>query len=107
MGASFQLPIFHSHNLDGELMELRQRHFTLIAAVADESARPLGQMDRPERFAILLGNESHGLSDQWVSRCDWRVTIPMNDRADSLNVAVATGIFLYHFCRPGVNQPEQ
>jgi TrmH family RNA methyltransferase len=75
---------------------------SLIAAVASAVGEPLDGVNRPDRFAILLGNESRGLSDQWIDLCDRHVTIPMNSRADSLNVAVATGILLYHFCKTGV-----
>jgi TrmH family RNA methyltransferase len=73
---------------------------TLIAAVASPTGEPLDRVDRPNRLAILLGNESSGLSPQWLDLCDRRVTIPMSSRADSLNVAVATGILLYNFSRP-------
>jgi tRNA G18 (ribose-2'-O)-methylase SpoU len=34
-----------------------------------------------------------------VAACDRRVTIPMQLGTDSLNVAVAAGIILYHFTR--------
>lgn len=101
MGATFQLPIVVSDDVATDLAMLRERwRMTLIAAVASDVGEPLEQVDRPFRLAILLGNESRGLSDQWVELCDRRVTVPMNPLADSLNVAVATGILLYHFCKP-------
>jgi tRNA G18 (ribose-2'-O)-methylase SpoU len=102
MGSPFQLPIAHSTDLASDLASLRQREkMSLIAAVADSTGEPFDRVDPPDRFAILLGNESTGLSTQWLDLCDRRVTIPMTPRADSLNVAVATGILLYHFCKPG------
>jgi tRNA G18 (ribose-2'-O)-methylase SpoU len=101
MGAALQLPIAHSTDLASDLAVLRQREkMSLIAAVADSTGEPFDGVDPPDRFAILLGNESSGLSPQWLDLCDRRVTIPMTPRADSLNVAVATGILLYHFCKP-------
>lgn len=57
---------------------------------------PLPTVSRPARLALLFGNEAHGLGNEWLELCDRRLTIPMHD-ADSLNVAVAAGIFLYHF----------
>ena len=99
MGAPFQLPLVQSDDIATDLATLRERwRMTLIAAVASAAGQPLEQVDRPSRLAILLGNESRGLSDEWMELCDRRVTIPMNPQADSLNVAVATGILLYHFC---------
>ena len=44
---------------------------------------------------ILMGNEQAGLPDDLAAICDLAVKIPMRGRADSLNLAVATGIMIY------------
>jgi TrmH family RNA methyltransferase len=44
---------------------------------------------------ILMGNEQQGLPDDMAALCDVNVKIPMRGRADSLNLAVATGIMIY------------
>jgi len=44
---------------------------------------------------LCLGGEQHGLSDELMDTCDIVVRIPMAGRADSLNLAVATGVMLY------------
>ncbi|KPF82288.1 RNA methyltransferase [Brevundimonas sp. AAP58] len=44
---------------------------------------------------ILMGNEQAGLTDPLAATCDINVKIPMRGRADSLNLAVATGIMAY------------
>ena len=44
---------------------------------------------------ILMGNEQAGLTDRLAQACDVNVKIPMRGRADSLNLAVATGIMAY------------
>jgi tRNA G18 (ribose-2'-O)-methylase SpoU len=104
MGATFQLPIVHSLDLTRDLVALRERcNMTLVAAVANAAGEPLEQVNPPSHLAILLGNESHGLSDEWIRMCDRQVTIPMHPQADSLNVAVATGILLYHFVNSQVS----
>ena len=54
------------------------------------------------RTALVFGNEAHGLGDEWSRLCHRRVTIPMQRGTDSLNVAVAAGIFLYHFAQSGL-----
>jgi TrmH family RNA methyltransferase len=48
---------------------------------------------------LLMGNEQQGLSDELASVCSKLVTIPMAGRADSLNLAVATGVMLYEMAR--------
>jgi TrmH family RNA methyltransferase len=42
-----------------------------------------------------MGNEQAGLTDTLAAACDVNVKIPMRGRADSLNLAVATGIMVY------------
>ena len=44
---------------------------------------------------ILMGNEQAGLTDALAAACDMTVKIPMRGRADSLNLAIATGIMVY------------
>jgi len=44
---------------------------------------------------ILMGNEQAGLPPDLAAICDVAVKIPMRGRADSLNLAVATGIMIY------------
>ena len=44
---------------------------------------------------ILMGNEQAGLPPELADICDTTVKIPMRGRADSLNLAVATGVMIY------------
>lgn len=51
------------------------------------------------RIALLVGTERTGLSAAGRAMCHITVRIPMLGRADSLNVATATGIMLYELLR--------
>jgi tRNA G18 (ribose-2'-O)-methylase SpoU len=100
MGTAFYLPIVRSDDLKRDLRGLRDRYgVELIATVLDEDAQSLETVVRPARIGLLLGNEAQGLAAEEVALCQRRVTIPMKLGTDSLNVAVAAGIFLYHFTR--------
>lgn len=44
---------------------------------------------------LVMGNEQAGLSPRVAEICDAAVKIPMRGRADSLNLAVATGVMIY------------
>ena len=48
---------------------------------------------------VLMGNEQQGLPDDLAAACDRLVRIPQAGRADSLNLAVATGVMLYEVRR--------
>jgi tRNA G18 (ribose-2'-O)-methylase SpoU len=98
MGTLFTLPMFQSDDLRRDLRRLQTEwHVELAATVLDDRAEPLASATRKDQFALMLGNEAQGLDQHWIDACDRRITIPMQWGTDSLNVAVATGIFLYHF----------
>jgi tRNA G18 (ribose-2'-O)-methylase SpoU len=97
MGTIFQLPIVQSADFSADLRQLKQQGVRLIASMLDPGASPLPSAERYDRSALLFGNEAQGLDADTVSLCDDRVTIPMHRGTDSLNVAVAAGIFLYHY----------
>lgn len=61
----------------------------LTATVSHRSA----EYRRPA--LVLMGNEQQGLTAELAAACDVNVKIPMRGRADSLNLAVATGIMIY------------
>jgi tRNA G18 (ribose-2'-O)-methylase SpoU len=98
MGNVFNLPIVRSTDFEQDLHNLRQRWgIERFATVLDADAQPLNTILPPARWALLFGHEAEGLKRAWVEACDRRVTIPMRHGTDSLNVAIAAGIFLYHF----------
>ncbi|MBZ9849475.1 RNA methyltransferase [Mesorhizobium sp. CA14] len=48
---------------------------------------------------LLMGNEQQGLPDNLAESCDRLLRIPQAGRADSLNLAVATGVMLFEIRR--------
>ena len=46
-------------------------------------------------YAIIFGNEGRGVSDVIINKSDEKIKIPLYGSAESLNVAIATGIILY------------
>ena len=100
MGSAFVLPIVRSDDLARDLSRLREFGVDVVATVLDPRATPLDQAHRGRRLAIVLGNEAQGLGEEWLRHADRQVTIPMKLGTDSLNVAVAAGVFLYHYTRP-------
>jgi tRNA G18 (ribose-2'-O)-methylase SpoU len=98
MGAALELPIVESGDLAVDLASLHESQFESVAAVIDPAAQPLASAARGDRLALLLGSEGHGLSAEWLRHADRYVTIPMRLGIDSLNVAVAAAVLLYHFC---------
>ncbi len=79
-----------------DLDALRDRwHLTLVGGVTDAGAVAVDSAPRPKRIAVVVGTESHGLSDEARRRLDLRVRIPMAPGIDSLNVATAAAVMLH------------
>lgn len=49
----------------------------------------------PKSMVLLMGSEREGLPSELQMICDQTVSIPMEGKCDSLNLAVATGVILY------------
>jgi tRNA G18 (ribose-2'-O)-methylase SpoU len=99
MGAALSLPWAR---LEGpaSMRALGGLGFRAVACVLDPEARELRAWKRPERLALVLGNEASGLSAPWLEACDERVTLKMMGNTDSLNLATAAAIFLYATAAP-------
>ena len=97
MGATLDVPYVSSGEWPSALDRLRDRDFEVVALTTDNAALPLDryQPQKP-RAALLAGAEGEGLSDAALAHADVHVTIPMTGRVDSLNVATAVAIALYH-----------
>ena len=69
------------------------------AAVVDRDAEPLTSADLSGGAAVLIGNEGNGLPQDVSSACARRLTVPMAPDSNSLNAAMAAGLFLWEMRR--------
>jgi tRNA G18 (ribose-2'-O)-methylase SpoU len=106
IGATFTLPIIRCVDWPGDLTRIKDRlGFALWGAVLGDDAIPLATAARPARVALLLGSEGPGLSRASRAICDRLVTIPMAPGADSLNVATAGAVALFHLQQAALAEP--
>lgn len=92
MGAIFRLPVFQIDDVKAMTDMLHQWGYQL--AVADIRAQQYYyQMQFPQKTALVVSNEANG--PQLIKEGDLMIKIPLYQQAESLNVAVATGILLY------------
>ena len=69
----------------------------ILVSTLDENCIPLSECDKPKDFVLVLGNESHGVSEPIIEMANQLVKIEMNDVIDSLNVAMAGAILMNYF----------
>ncbi len=91
MGSIFHIYIFEE--LDSEVLaDLQSKNFKVICS--DLDGKNLFEFKFPEKFVLVFSNEASGPSDSVKKIADEIVTIPKIGNAESLNVAIASGIIL-------------
>lgn len=96
MGAVFRTSLYTEPALATLLKELNQYNYQIIAADLNGTPLPeLKYLNTSGPFALILGNEAHGISPAISAISDSTFTIPGEGNADSLNVAMAGAMFLY------------
>ena len=99
MGTVFNQPIDRVSDLAKTIKELRESGRRVFAAALDERALSLGEFEIRAGDAVVIGNEGHGLSEEVIAACSGSVIIPMSERAESFNAAVAASILMWEFAK--------
>jgi TrmH RNA methyltransferase len=82
-----------------QMLRQLRRSYRVIAAAA-ENGQPIDALRAGERpFALVLGNEEHGLPRATLAACDAIVTIPGSGHVQSLNVAASAAILIHTLVR--------
>lgn len=97
VGAALRTPVITGLTADAMVDALERQGFTVIA-LTPSATEDLSDMPRTGRRAILLGPEGPGLPAALIARCRG-AGIPMSGGFDSLNVATAGAVALYHLTR--------
>lgn len=97
-GAAENIPFIQVTNLARTIKYLQDRGIWIFGA-AGEADKNLFEVDLKGSIAIVLGAEGSGLRRLTRDHCDVLVKIPMHGTVSSLNVSVATGIFLFEAVR--------
>jgi len=99
MAATLRVPFTRAANWVDTLHALRTRGHLVVALTPHPDATPLEayHADPADRVVLLAGSEGHGLSRDSMDIADVRLRIPIDPRADSLNVVVATAIAMQRF----------
>jgi len=91
MGSLFHLLICADADLSSVLKSAKRNGFEIIAT-AIEGGRMLPAIDFRPKTVMVFGNEARGVSPEITQLADQLMTIPKHGRAESLNVAIASGV---------------
>jgi tRNA G18 (ribose-2'-O)-methylase SpoU len=93
LGAEEIVPFSHQEQPD--FQQLKSDGYTIVALEQSASSIKLPAYKPPQKIALLLGEEVHGITPEMLHECQDILEIPMVGKKESFNVSVATGIALY------------
>ncbi len=98
-GMIFHLNII-ARTLKNEILSLKAKEIPIYGTKVEYGldVRHFREKDK-RRFALIMGNEGQGVSEEILAMCDQFIYIEMNDVVESLNVAIACSIMLYEMNR--------
>ena len=94
MGGIFKLNIIYE-TPENIIKFLKNENYQVISTLLDETSVDYDKVILKEKNAYIFGNEGHGITEIFINNTDVKAIIPIYGDIDSLNVSVASGVFLY------------
>ncbi|ASJ52674.1 23S rRNA (guanosine(2251)-2'-O)-methyltransferase RlmB [Brevibacillus formosus] len=94
MGALFRIPVF-TQSLVETADEWKAKGGRVLISSLEQNSVSYDEADYAGLTAMVIGNEGRGVSKEMFAKADQFVHIPLYGGAESLNAAVAAGIFVY------------
>ncbi len=92
-GMNFHINIIRG-NLKDYIFKLKTDKYKIYTTDVN-NGNELKNIKTTDKYVIIMGNEGNGVSKEISDLSDEKIYIKMNDKCESLNVAVATSIILY------------
>jgi tRNA G18 (ribose-2'-O)-methylase SpoU len=93
LGAEELVPFTYQETLDLDTLDLAG--YRIVGLEQAPRAHQLPNYIAPDKLALLVGEEVHGINSELLVQCQDLIEIPMQGQKESFNVSVATGIALY------------
>ena len=94
-GSHFHLPIYRMSS-QRLLEEAKEAAIPVLATTLAKDSVDYRELPSIENFVLVMGNEGQGISSLMAESADQLLHISMKGQAESLNVAVAAGILIFH-----------
>ena len=92
-GSIFNMKIVKVVNLRQTITKLKKEGFWFIGT--DMEGTDYKKIDYKGKTCIIIGSEGFGMSRIISEECDYKASIKMNGKVNSLNASVAAGIIIY------------
>jgi tRNA G18 (ribose-2'-O)-methylase SpoU len=97
LGATDTVAWEHHKNVLDVIENLKKETVTTLAIEQVQSAIFLQdfEVEKNKKYALVFGNEVHGVSQEAVALCDGSIEIPQLGTKHSLNISVSAGIVVW------------
>lgn len=92
-GMLFNINILRQ-DLTSVINKLKNNNYTIYGTKVD-NGNDVKEINNTNKFALIIGNEGTGISDNILKQCDKYLYIKMNNNCESLNAGVAASILMY------------
>ncbi|HIL86456.1 MAG: 23S rRNA (guanosine(2251)-2'-O)-methyltransferase RlmB [Flavobacteriaceae bacterium] len=97
-GGVFNVPICKVSHIKDAIYHLKSSKISVIAT-SEKAEKNIYDLSLKKSVAIIMGSEERGISSSVLKLSDEMVKLPIFGEIESLNVSVATGIFIYEVIR--------
>jgi len=100
LGSEAHITFEHIQTEEGVLLKIKKEGRKIVVLEQDEHSTDIGSLENAgagakEKLALIVGNETEGVSELFLEHADTVVEIPMFGKKESFNVSSATAIALY------------
>lgn len=101
LGATESVDWKYESNIISVINELKSEGFEVIGIEQTTDSRMITDftIDKSKKYAVILGNEVEGISDEALPHIDSFIEIPQLGTKHSLNVSVCGGIVMWEFAK--------
>lgn len=101
LGATESVDWEHIPSVSDAIQKLKNDNYIILGI--EQTSNSININDYPvkenQKYAIILGNEVEGVSDDILNLCDDFLEIPQFGTKHSLNVSICGGIVIWEFCK--------
>ena len=99
LGAEDSMEWEYEEDTKAVVAKLKQEGYKIFAVEQVQNSIMLDrvELDKTNKYVLILGNEVKGVQQEVVDMCDFAVEIPQFGTKHSLNVSVAGGIVIWEF----------
>ena len=99
LGATESVDWEYAESAKDAVEKLKANGYEIVAVEQTTGSAEISdfKMDKDKKYALILGNEVEGVSDQLLPLCNAFIEIPQLGTKHSLNVSVCAGIAIWEF----------